>query len=399
MMSVKDLVRKELQVRRVRSSTRMAYVDPPNSISLAAGDPNFKLPNYISKTVYDAIEDGCNHYNFGGEVALKDAISNYYNKYGYKPENNQIVITGGGNPGLSRAMATVLNAGEENLTPDPSYNGCSGMIRFIGGVNKRVPMKEVGGIFRPDINAFNEAITPKTKSIYIDNPGNPSGCVFTDSELKGLAELAVDNNLVVISDETYSDFVWDGAKHRALITYPGMENRTIVVSAMTKLYSWAGMRTGWTIAGPELAPYVSSAPGGSVSWPIQKGAIVALTTGWQYHEDIKKEYEERLDYGVKRFNEMPGVTCTKPEGAFYLYANIKSTGMGSVEFGNKLREEEAVRISGSTYGEGNSDGYIRLSMIRPLSYQKMPSWFEMTPDTTFEAAMDRIDRFVRKYTK
>jgi len=108
MMSIKDLVRKELQVRRAISSTRRVYVDPPNSISLAAGDPNFKLPNYISKTVYDAIEDGCNHYNFGGETALKDAISQYYSKYNYKPEHNQIVITGGGNPGLSRAMATVF---------------------------------------------------------------------------------------------------------------------------------------------------------------------------------------------------------------------------------------------------------------------------------------------------
>jgi aspartate/methionine/tyrosine aminotransferase len=368
-------------------------------VSLAAGDPNFKLPQYIAQTVYDAIMDGCNHYNFGGETALKDAIAEYYSKYGYKPDNNQIVITGGGNPGLSRAMATVLNAGEENLTPDPSYNGCSGMINFLGGKNVRVPMKVVGGLFRPDINAFNEAITPKTKSIYLDNPGNPSGCVLSDKELKGLAELAVDNNLIVISDETYSDYVWDGAKHRALITYPGMENRVIVVSALTKMYSWAGMRTGWTIAGPELAPYVSSAPGGSVSWPIQKGAVVALTKGWKYHEDIKKEYDERLNYGVKRLNEIPGITCTKPEGAFYLYANIKATGLGSVDFGNMLRDEEAVRISGSTYGEGNADGYVRLSMIRPLSYQKMPSWFEMTPDTTFEAAMDRIESFIKRHLK
>jgi aspartate aminotransferase len=349
--------------------------------------------------VYDAIEDGCNHYNFGGEGALTAALSEYYSKYGYKPEVGQIIITGGGNPGLSRAFAAVMNAGEEAIYPDPSYGGGSGMVRFVGAKRVNVPMKKVNGLFRPDVDAFNEAITSKTKAIYLDNPGNPSGAVFTNKELAGIAELAVDNNLVVVSDETYSEFVWDGAEHKALITYPGMENRTIIVSALTKMYSWAGMRTGWVICGPELFPYVRSAPGGSVSWPIQRGAVVALTKGLQYVEDIKKEYEERLDYGVKRLNEMPGVNCTKPEGAFYLYPDISGTGIPSQEFGQKLNEEEAIRISGSAYGDGNAEGHVRLSMIRPLSTQTMPSWFETTPETTFEAAMDRIERFVKTHSK
>ena len=398
-MSVKDLVRKELQQRVRVSSTRRRYVDSPKSISLAAGDPNFKLPQYISKAVYDAIEEGCNHYCFGGEPALSAAISDYYSKYGYKAEPGQIAITGGGGPGLNRAYGALLNAGDENIYPDPSYSGGGGMVRFVGAKSVYAPMKKVNGLFRPDVEAFKEAITSKTKTIYLDNPGNPSGAVFTKDELKGIAELAVDNNLVVVSDETYAEFVWDGAKHEALITYPGMENRTIVVSAMTKMYSWAGMRTGWVISGPELAPYVRSAPGGSVSWPIQKGAVVALTEGYKYVEDIKKEYEERLDYGVKRLNEMPGVSCTKPQGAFYLFPDVSGTGIPSREFGQKLNEEEDLRISGSTYGPGNAEGHIRLSMIRPLSTQTMPSWFETTPETTFEAAMDRIERFVKKHGK
>lgn len=398
-MSVESLVRNELKQRAQVSSTRRRYVDAPNSISLAAGDPNFLLPDYIVKAVADAIEEGCNHYCFGGEPALTEAISNYYSKYGYEAQPGQIVITGGGNPGLSRAYAAILNSGDENITLDPSYGGGGGMQRFLGV--KRVPaaMKKVDGLFRPDMESIKEAISPKTKSLYLDNPGNPSGAVFSEKELKGIADLAVDHDFAVVSDETYSEFCWDGAKHEALITYPGMEDRTLVCMSMTKMYSWAGMRTGWVITGPGLAPYVRSAPGGSVSWPIQRGAVKALVDGYGYVEAIRDEYEERLEYGVKRLNEMPGVSCTKPEGAFYLFADISGTGMETIEFGEKLREEEAVRISGSTYGPGAAKGHVRLSMIRPLSTQKMGSWFEMTPETSFEAAMDRIEGFVKRHTK
>jgi aspartate/methionine/tyrosine aminotransferase len=146
-------------------------VDPPNSISLAAGDPNFLLPDYIVKAVADAIEEGCNHYCFGGEPALTEAISNYYSKYGYEAQPGQIVITGGGNPGLNRAYAAILNSGDENITLDPSYGGGGGMQRFLGVKKVPAAMKKVDGLFRPDMESIKEAISPKTKSLYLDNPG------------------------------------------------------------------------------------------------------------------------------------------------------------------------------------------------------------------------------------
>jgi aminotransferase len=398
-MSVKDLVRKELQEKVQRSSTRRVYVDSPRTISLAAGDPNFLLPDYIADTVSDAIKNGCNHYCFGGEPELREAIINYYAKYGYDANPDQVFITGGGNQGLNIAYGAILNPGDENITLDPSYGGGSGMMRFLGAKKVFASMKKVDGLFRPDMESIKEAISPKTKSLYIDNPGNPSGAVFTKAELKGIADLACDHNFIVVSDETYSEFVWDGNKHESLITYPGMEERTIVCMSMTKMFSWAGMRTGWNIAGPELASYMKGAPKGAVSWPIQKACAKALNDGHEYIEAIKNEYEERLEYGVKRLNEMPGVTCVKPEGAFYLMADISATGMDTIGFGQKLQEEEDLRISGSTYGPGAAKGHIRLSMIRPLSTQKMGSWFKVTSETTFEAAMDRMERFVKKHSK
>jgi len=399
MMSVESLVRNELKQRVQASSTRQRYVDPPNMISLAAGDPNFLLPEYIVEAVSAAIKGGCNHYCFGDDPELKEAVCAYYSKYGYTAQPSQISITGGGSPSLSQAYGAILNAGDENITLDPSYGGGQGLMRYLGVKNVIAPMKMVNGLFRPDIEAIKNVITPKTKSIYLDNPGNPSGAVFTKKELKGIADLAVDHNFVVVSDETYTEYVWAGKKHEALISYPGMEDRTLVCMALTKMYAWAGMRTGWIISGPNMAPYVESSPSGSVSWPIQKGAIKALKEGYEYVEMMKNEYNERLNYGVKRLNELPGVTCTKPEGAFYLFPDISGTGMTSQEFGEKLRVEEAIRISGGTYGPGAAKGHVRLSMILPLSYQKWPSWFKVTKDHCFEAAMDRIEHFVKKHTK
>jgi len=399
-MSIEKLVRNELKGQFRASATRQRVADAPGTISLAAGDPNFLLPEYIAKTVYDAIREGKTHYCFGGEPTLRGALVEYYSKYGYKAEPSQIAITAGGSQSLFQAYATILNAGDEGITFDPAYGGGRGPHRFFGVNTVYAAMKIVDGRFRPDLEALKEAITPKTKSLYIDNPGNPSGAVFTKKELKGIADLAVDHDFVVVSDETYSEFCWDGTKHEALITYPGMENRTLVCMAFTKMYSWAGMRTGWIVSGPEMAPYVGRAPGSAISWPIQLGAAKAITDGYEYVKAIRKEYEERLDYGVKRLNEMPGVSCVKPEGAFYLFPDITGTSLNSNDFVQKLAQEEAVRtVSGSNYGPGAAEGYVRLSMIRPLSTQKMGSWFEMTPDTTFEAAMDRIERFVKKYQK
>ena len=399
-MSIGKLVRKELTGEIRRSATRRRVAAAPGTISLAAGDPNFLLPDYIAKTVYDAICEGKTHYCFGGEPTLRDALVKYYSKYGYEAQPGQIVITGGGSQSLFQAYAAILNSGEEGITFDPAYGGGRRPLGFFGVKTVYADMKKTDGQFRPDLEALKEAISPKTKSLYIDNPGNPSGAVFTKEELKGIADLAVDHDFVVVSDETYSEFCWDGTKHEALITYPGMENRTIVCMAFTKMYSWAGMRTGWIVSGPEMAPYVGRAPGSAVSWPIQLGAVKAMTDGYEYVVAIKKEYEERIDYGVKRLNEMPGVSCKKPEGAFYLFPDITGTTLSSNDFVQKLAEEEAVRIvSGAGYGPGAAEGHVRLSMIRPLSTQKMPGWFENEPDTCFEAAMDRIERFVKKYQK
>lgn len=398
-MSIERLVRKQLHGPARRSATRMSVKASDDSISLAAGDPSFLLPKYIADTVNQAILDGYTHYMFGGDPELKVEVAKYYSKYGYKVEPSQVALTNGGSGSIFQAYATILNEGDEVVAFDPAYSGGTMTPAYFGAKTVYANlMKDETGFYDFDEEALKNAITAKTKALYVENPGNPSGKVYGEKECKVMADLCNDNDLIFVSDETYTEYIWTGRDHFPIITLPGMENRTLIAMALTKMFSWAGMRTGWIISGPELAPYVGRAPDSGLSWPIQKGAIKALRDGYQFVLDMRKEYEERIDYGVKRLNEMPGLKCPKPEGAFYLFPCIEDTGMKSAEFCQKLNEEEHVRlIPGAGYGKANGEGNVRLSMIRPLRTQTMSSWFEHQPGLMLEDAMDRIENFVKRH--
>ncbi|MCW4051538.1 MAG: pyridoxal phosphate-dependent aminotransferase [Candidatus Bathyarchaeota archaeon] len=400
-MSIERLVRKQLHGPPRRSATRMSVAGVEDMISLAAGDPNFLLPEYIAEEMKKAVLEGCTHYCFGGDPELKAEVAKYYSKYGYKTDPSQVILTNGGSQSIYHSYAAILDEGDEVVAFDPAYSGGTMVPAYFGAKTVFAPLKkDETGFYDFDEEALKKAITKKTKAMYIENPGNPSGKVYGEKECKVIADLANDHDFVVVSDETYTEFIWTGEQHFPIITLPGMENRTIIAMALTKMFSWAGVRTGWVISGPELNDYVSRVPGSGISWPVQRAAIKALRDGYQFVLDMRAEYEERLDYGVKRLNELPGVKCPKPEGAFYLFPDITGTGMTSMEFTQKLMEEEHVRIiPGSSYGAGTGEGNVRLSMIRPLSTQKMSSWFEHKKGLMFEDAMDRIEAFVKRHVK
>ena len=399
-MTIEKYVRKELRGPARRSATRMSGPPDPEMISLAAGDPNFLLPDYIADAVRKAIEIGQTHYCFGGDPELKAAIAKYYTKYGYQTEASQVNITSGGSQSILKSYAAILNPGDEVIAFDPAYSGGTMVPAYFGAKTVYAPLKKIeDGSYDFDEEALKDAITEKTKCLYIENPGNPSGKVYGEKELKVIADLSKDHDFLIVSDETYTEFIWTGATHLPIITLPGMENRVIVAMAMTKMFAWAGMRTGWVIAGPELNQYVSRAPMGGASWPIQRGCLKGLTDGYQFVLDMRQEYKERIEYSMKRFNEMPGIKCPHPEGAFYMFPEITATGMVSGDFVQKLLLEEKVRaVSGAGYGAGTGEGNVRFSMIRPLSTQKMQSWFPHKKGMMLEDAMDRIERFVRRHT-
>ncbi len=398
-MSIEKNVRKELTGPARRSATRRSGPPDPEMISLAAGDPNFLLPDYITDVVKHAIEIGQTHYCFGGDPELKEAIAKYYSKYGYETQPSQVNITAGGSESILKSYAAILNEGDEVLAFDPAYSGGTMVPAYFGAKTVYAPLQKLeDGSYDFDEEALKNAVTSKTKCLYIENPGNPSGKVYGEKELKAIADLSIDKDFLIVSDETYTEYIWTGKNHLPIINLPGMENRVIVAMAMTKMFAWAGMRTGWVIAGPELNEYVGRSPVGGASWPIQRGCLKGLQDGYRFVLDMRAEYKQRIEYTMKRFNEMPGVKCPHPEGAFYMFPDITGTGMNSGDFVQKLMmEEKVLAVSGASYGAGHGEGNVRFSMIRPLSTQKMKSWFSHKKGLMLEDAMDRIERFVQKH--
>jgi len=383
--NVTKLVKRELAEVRV-SATRVRVPPVPGLINLGAGDPDFDQPKFIADAVYKAILEGYTHYSFGGEPDLKQAIGDYYSKWGKVADPlAQVIITSGGSQGIFQAFAAVVNQGDEVILFDPTYGGYSGSIGFSGGKIVRSPMyKTPEGYFRPDIEALKTKVTPKTKALLICSPDNPTGCVFTEQEMKAMADLAKDKDFVLIADEIYTEFIWGGRKFTSPLTIPGMEDRTIIISSFSKMLAWTGCRAGFIISGPNLTPYIERVPVGINSMPVpfQKAAVVALRQGGDFMKMMRDQYEERVAYCSKRLNEMPKVKCVFPEATFYAFPDISGTGVKSADFSMRFGQEEKVRIAaGSGYGP-MGEGHVRLALVEPLK--------------TLVDAMDRFERFVKK---
>ena len=243
--------------------------------------------------------------------------------------------------------------------------------------------KSKEGHFTPDFANLEAAITPKPKAILFCPPDNPSGTVWTKDELKKLAEIAVKHDIAIISDEIYTEYIWGGKKHETIIDLPGMWERTIVLMSFSKTFAWAGCRAGYIIAGPEMSKLVSTVPVGvcSVPVPFQKAAIVALEKGWDFVEEMRVEYEKRIDYMVERLNSIDDIKCAYPQGAFYVFPDISSYGIPSMKFAMDFLMQEKVRCApGAGFGE-MGEGHIRFSLVKPVEDLK--------------EVCDRLERFVK----
>jgi aminotransferase len=386
-MGVERYAKKEIAklMSRPRSSTRVSLGPIKGMINLGAGDPDFNQPEFINKAVYDAMVAGYTHYSWAGEPDFKEAIANYYKKYGVDIDpRTQVLITSGGSQAIFQAFGAILNPGDELIVLDPAYTGYNTPIAYFGAKMVRAKQyKNRYGIFRPDFKNIEAAITEKTKAILFCTPDNPTGTVWTKEELKKLANLCIKHDIIAISDEIYTEFIWDGKKHETIIDLPGMWDRTLVLMSFSKTFAWTGCRAGYIIAGPELMKLVASVPVGicSVPVPFQKAAIKALEDGWDFVDEMRIEYKKRIDYMVKRLNEIDGIKCSKPQGAFYVFPDISSFGLPSTRFAMEFFRQEKVRCaSGSGYGD-MGEGHIRFAMVRPLE--------------DLEEVCIRLERFVK----
>jgi len=371
-MGVEKFAKKEVAaLMKARGSLTRSSVGPIEGlINIGAGDPDFNQPEFINKAVYEAMKAGHTHYSFTGEPDFKEAIAEYYKKYGVTVDpTTQVLITSGGSQAIFQAFGAILNPGDELLIMDPAYQGYNAPSAYFGAKMTRAKQtKDKNGIYRPNFGNIENAITTNTKALLFCNPDNPTGTVWTQKELEKLAEIAEKKDIVIIADEIYTEFVWND-KHKTIIDLPGMWERTMVLMSFSKTFAWTGCRAGYIIAGPELMKTISAVPVGicSVPVPFQKAAVAALEKGWDFVAEMRDEYKNRVDFMVKRLNEIDGVSCPMPEGAFYLFPDVSSFGVPSMKFAMDFFQQKKVRCApGTQYGE-NGEGHIRFALVKPVN--------------------------------
>lgn len=336
-----------------------------NVISLGVGEPDFLTPWHIRAVGIDYLEKGSTRYTANaGLLALREEISNFYErKYNveYNPKT-EVLVTVGGSEGIDMAIRTVISSGDEVLVVEPSFVCYKPIVETCGGVPVAITTKAENN-FKLTAAELEKAITPKTKLLVFPYPNNPTGAVMRKNELEEIAKVVIKHNIMVLSDEIYSELTFGNEKHCSIASIDGMQERTIVINGFSKTYSMTGWRLGYALAPEPIIKQMTklhqfaimSAPTNS-----QYAAIDALKNGDKDIEKMLAEYDMRRRYTVNAFREI-GLDCFEPEGAFYVFPCIKSTGLSSEEFCERLIMSKRVAvIPGNAFGDCG-EGYIRVS--------------------------------------
>ncbi len=338
----------------------------PGVISLAVGEPDFDTPIHIREAAKAALDRSETHYSSNlGEAALRRAIAARMAEASgleVDPER-EVIVTIGGVEAIYLAMAAVLDAGDEVLLPDPGFMVYPSLAVLCDAKPLPYPLRIENG-FYPDPDEVESMVTPGTKLLIINSPGNPTGQVIPEQALLGLAEVARRHDLLVISDEVYDAIVYDGRKAVGFATLPGMRDRTITVNSFSKAYAMTGWRLGYAVARPALVQgmmKVHQIMAACAPTMLQSAAVVALESDQTFVAEMAREYQARRDLITDLLNEVPGFRCLKPEGAFYAFPDIRGTGMGSMELCEfLLREAKVGCVPGGSFG-ARGEGFVRIT--------------------------------------
>lgn len=329
------------------------------------GQPNFPTPQYIKDACVKALEDGYTGYcDYSGIPILKDEIIKKIKRdTGLDYQHDEILATTGVAQGCFVSLMTFLNPGDEVILPDPVYFIYDNCANIAGATIKKYKLTEENE-FQIDIEELKSLITEKTKMLVIVSPSNPIGASLTTENLAEIAKIAVENDLLVVTDEIYDMLVYEEPRPVSIATFPGMRERTIILNGVSKSFAMTGWRLGWA-AGPEymidpmnrLAFYMTSGP---VSF-VMHAATAALRDEDGSCEMMRKEFDKRRLYLVEEINKLKNFSCLTPKGAFYIFLNIKKTGLSSQEFCDYLFEKYKVAvIAGHIFGP-SGEGFARIS--------------------------------------
>ena len=331
-------------------------------ISFSMGEPDFTTPSNIIDSCIDSLKDGFTHYTPStGIPELRKAIADVTKKNNGIPCEASNVLVTPTKQALFMIALAYLNPGDEVLLPDPSWVSYEAHIRMVGAVPKYVTTSfDDGFVINPE--KVQEAVTDKSKMIVINSPSNPTGCVQPESTLKGIADICIDNDMIALSDEIYEHIIYNG-KHCSIASLPGLFDRTLTVSGLSKTYAMTGWRVGWLIAPEDDIKAVNKLQSHSITCCTsftQTASVEAITGSQKDRDEMVATFKKRRDLALNLLSEIPGLECNVPEGAFYLFPKYDAK-ISSNELAEKLLMEGHVAVTpGRAFGPAG-EGFFRMS--------------------------------------
>ena len=353
------------EIRAVMEKATKMQQAGENVIHLEIGRPDFDTPEKIKEAAYESLKAGHVFYtsNYGIPALRKEIAKWETEHHGVQYDADEVLVTVGVGEATYASMAAFLEDRDEVLVPNPVWLNYIHVPSSLGAVPVTYNLKEENN-YQIDMEELESKITDKTKMIVIVNPSNPTGGVLSRETLEKLSQLAIKNDLLVVADEIYSQLVYDGTKHVSIASLPGMKERTITLGGFSKAYSMTGWRLGYMCAPRGIIAACVRVHQYTITCAssfVQEAAVTALRDCADDVEAMRQEYQRRKDYAVKALNEIDGISCNDPQGAFYIFVNVKSLGMPSMEVAEYFLEEAKVAmVPGSAFGS-EGEGYLRLS--------------------------------------
>ena len=333
-------------------------------VHLEIGEPDFDTPQHVIDAACEALNSGWTHNGpSAGDPELRAVVAEHINKSrgtNYSAEN--VVIVPGAKPIIYWGITALVDPGDEVIYPNPGFPIYESMINFVGGKPVPIPLLEKLD-FRLDVEQLIDLVNDKTRMIILNSPQNPTGGVLTRDDLEAIAKVAIENDIMVMSDEPYEQLLYEG-EHHSIAAVDGMADRTIILDCFSKSFAMTGWRLGYGVCHPELAAAIAKFETNCNSCTtsfVQRAGITALQGPMDETRKMVETFRERRDVIVDGLNAIPGITCLRPKGAFYAFPNITGTGYDCRELAKKCLEEAGVAcLAGTAFGQ-YGEGYLRFS--------------------------------------
>jgi len=374
----------------VLAKARRLEAEGKKIVHLEIGEPDFATPDNIVEAGISAMQHGYTHYTpASGIFEAREAVAGFVSRtLKIEVDPTEVVLVPGSKNVLLFTLLACIEPGDEVILPDPGYPAYASQVNFIGGVVKTVTLREESG-FRMDLDELASLVTPKTRMLIVNTPQNPTGGVLTAEDVKFVCDLAHKHDLLVVSDEIYSQLVY-GFHHESPMSHPGMRERTVLMDGLSKSYAMTGWRLGYAVAPKALAVKLDQLMINSSSCAAgftQMAAIEALSAPESEHAVARmvKVFEHRRNLVVDGLNAIPGVRCARPQGSFYVFPNVEGTGFDEHELADRLLAEAGVAVlPGTAFGHAGK-GFIRLAYTQSEDELKL--------------GLNRIAEFIRDNPK